>query len=46
MGEPEALKHEFQGRWSRRIDETNRLVYEISDSGDIRIIQCKGHYDD
>ena len=46
LGEPEPLKYEFQGKWSRRIDGTNRLVYEILDNGDIRIIQCKGHYDD
>jgi len=46
IGDPEPLKHEFQGRWSRRIDSTNRLVYEALNNGDIRIIQCKGHYDD
>jgi len=46
IGEPEALKHEFQGKWSRRIDSTNRLVYEILNNSDIRIIQCRGHYDD
>ena len=27
MGKPEALKHSLSGCWSRRIDETNRLVY-------------------
>lgn len=29
IGKPEALKHELQGFWSRRIDEKNRLVYRI-----------------
>jgi toxin YoeB len=46
IGEPEALKYGLQGKWSRRIDETNRLVYEILSNGNIRVIQCKGHYDD
>jgi len=46
IGEPEPLKYDLQGKWSRRIDEANRLVYEILSNGNIRIIQCKGHYDD
>ena len=44
IGKPEPLKYK-DGQWSRRIDEVNRLVYEITD-GFIEIIQCKGHYDD
>lgn len=43
LGKPEPLKHELQGFWSRRIDETNRLVYRIKD-GNIEIAQCKTHY--
>ena len=40
-GKPERLKHEFG--YSRRIDDTNRLVYEVE--GDIIIIKaCRGHY--
>lgn len=31
--------------WSRRINEKDRLVYEVSD-GMIIVKQCKGHYDD
>lgn len=43
IGKPEPLKH--RKGWSKRIDECNRLVYDIQ--GDmIEIIQCKGHYDD
>lgn len=45
LGKPEPLKNELSGFWSRRIDETNRLVYRISDDI-IEIIQCKGHYED
>ena len=44
IGKPEPLK-DFEGCWSRRIDDVNRLVYRISDK-EIEIIQCKGHYTD
>lgn len=44
IGKPEPLKN-HDGYWSRRIDETNRLVYQVLDDS-IRIAQCKGHYDD
>ncbi|MBR0309093.1 MAG: Txe/YoeB family addiction module toxin [Mogibacterium sp.] len=43
-GKPEPLKNR-EGDWSRRINETDRLVYRIED-GDVLIKQCKGHYDD
>ena len=43
IGKPEALKHNFQGFWSRRIDEVNRLVYRI-ENGQIEIAQCRAHY--
>lgn len=45
IGKPEPLKENLTGFWSRRIDETNRIVYRISEN-QIEIIQCKGHYDD
>lgn len=44
MGKPEPLKSNLSGYWSRRVDETNRLVYKITDK-QIEIIQCKGHYE-
>jgi len=43
IGKPEPLKHEFQGFWSRRIDEYNRIVYRIENE-QIIIIQCGSHY--
>ena len=43
-GKPEALKHNLKGCWSRRITEEHRLVYRISEQGDIEILSCKGHY--
>lgn len=44
IGKPEALKHELQNYWSRRIDETNRLIYRVED-GRLEIYQCRTHYD-
>ncbi len=43
IGKPESLKHSLSGFWSRRIDETNRLVYEATDE-DVIIISCRYHY--
>ena len=43
IGKPEPLKENLTGFWSRRIDETNRLVYEI-DGTQINIISCRYHY--
>ena len=44
VGKPEPLKNNFAGYWSRRIDNTNRLIYRIN-NGQIEVIQCKGHYE-
>lgn len=45
IGKPELLKHNKTGLYSRRIDEANRLIYEISDN-QIIVKSCKGHYED
>ena len=45
IGKPEPLKENLSGYWSRRIDDTNRLVYRMVD-GQVEVYQCKGHYDD
>lgn len=45
IGKPEPLKGEFAGCWSRRIDDKNRLIYDLL-NGDIEILMCKGHYSD
>lgn len=45
IGKPEPLKGDLSGYWSRRIDDTHRIVYRIS--GEIiEIVECKGHYND
>ncbi len=43
IGKPEPLKENLSGFWSRRIDETNRLVYAIDDDY-LTIISCRYHY--
>lgn len=44
MGKPEPLKENLAGFWSRRIDETNRLVYTVNDN-QLTIISCRYHYE-
>ena len=44
IGKPEPLK--YRPGYSRRIDEKNRLVYDIDELQNIKIISCRGHYDD
>jgi len=43
IGKPEALKQHLSGFWSRRIDESHRLVYAVSDSH-VTMISCRYHY--
>ena len=45
IGEPEALRGNLQGEFSRRINEKDRLVYHIENDR-IYIAHCRGHYDD
>jgi len=44
IGKPEALKHNYLGYWSRRIDEEHRLIYKV-DQDEILIYKCRFHYD-
>ena len=43
IGKPEPLKENLAGFWSRRVDDTNRLVYAVDDQA-ITIISCRYHY--
>ncbi len=45
IGKPEPLKGSLSGYWSRRNDDSNRLVYRV-ENGNLEIISCRGHYDD
>jgi len=47
LGEPEPLRHELAGWWSRRIDKEHRLVYRVTTrDGEqvLEIAQCRYHY--
>jgi len=43
IGKPEPLKENLLGFWSRRIDDTNRLVYCV-DGDFLVVIACRYHY--
>jgi toxin YoeB len=43
IGEPEPLKYNWSGYWSRRITLEHRLVYKVTDQM-ILIAQCRYHY--
>jgi toxin YoeB len=43
IGKPEALKHQYKGYWSRRIDQEHRLIYKVTETS-IVIISCYSHY--
>ncbi len=47
LGQPEPLKANLSGWWSRRITGEHRLVYRVADQGDqqrLEIAQCRYHY--
>lgn len=45
IGKVEQLKHNLQGKWSRRINEEHRIIYEVLESEEmIKIHSLKGHY--
>lgn len=43
IGKPEPLKFELSGKWSRRINDEHRLVYQIKNP-ELIIFQCRYHY--
>lgn len=45
MGKAEMLRHSKEGLCSVRIDAKNRLTYKVDD-GVVRVVSCRGHYDD
>lgn len=45
IGKPERLSGNLSGEYSRRIDDTNRLIYHMED-GCLYIVNCRTHYDD
>jgi len=46
-GQPEKLKHELSGYWSRRINRKDRIIYSISEQEvTVEVISAIGHYQD
>ena len=43
IGKPEPLRENLTGYWSRRIDDTHRLVYAIEEQA-IIVVACRYHY--
>lgn len=44
IGKPEPLKH--RSGYSRRVDEYNRLIYDADELHNIKILSCRGHYEE
>jgi len=43
IGKPEPLKYDLSGKWSRRIDRLNRIVYSVENKI-ITIYSLRDHY--
>ncbi|MCR4762695.1 MAG: Txe/YoeB family addiction module toxin [Lachnospiraceae bacterium] len=44
IGKPEPLVGDLSGWWSRRIDDSNRIVYKFEDDV-VTIAACRNHYE-
>ena len=46
-GNPEQLKYEYSGFWSRKINLKDRLIYSVDDTiVTVFIVSAMGHYSD
>ncbi len=46
IGKPEALKGDLTGKWSRRIDSEDRLIYSVDEKNKIiNIYSLRYHYE-
>ena len=43
LGDPEPLKYNWSGYWSRRITKEHRIVYKVTENS-VLIAQCRYHY--
>ena len=43
LGKPEPLRGDKSGKWSRRINHEDRLVYRV-ERDTVVVFQCRGHY--
>ncbi len=46
-GQPEQLKFELHGYWSRRINQKDRMIYSVNDTTvTVEVVSAIGHYED
>ena len=47
IGNPEQLKYDLSGKWSRRINKKDRIIYEIIEEPEqlVVVVSALGHYD-
>ncbi len=44
-GQPEELKHNLKGLWSRRINNKDRIIYEVKEEiVTVLVVSAMGHY--
>jgi toxin YoeB len=44
-GQPEPLKYQLQGFWSRRINQKDRLIYQVHENiVTVEVVSAIGHY--
>ena len=47
FGNPEPLKHDYSGFWSRRINQKDRMIYRVEDDiVTVFVVSAMGHYSD
>lgn len=47
IGQPEQLKHNYSGYWSRRINQKDRIIYRIDENiVTVFVVSAIGHYAD
>ncbi len=47
FGNPEPLKYEYSGFWSRRINQKDRMIYRVeADIVTVFVVSAMGHYSD
>jgi toxin YoeB len=45
-GQPEALKYDLTGFWSRRINKKDRIVYKVEEEiVTVLVVSAMGHYE-
>lgn len=46
-GQPEQLKYNYSGYWSRRLNQKDRIIYKVEeDIVTVYVVSAIGHYED